>query len=162
MAQSIVELPESAMINADWLYLEIKDHKPANGAKLFGIIMSVVDSASSDKNTLPKLEGYGISFEALIEQCCKELEDGHQVLADVISWRYFNYKTKTTDQNKNWDKIHNFTKTPEGKMVTEQFAEKIRDCENWEELFYEMRTDSKFSQDIKNIIFRGMKQCHKV
>ena len=151
MPQSLIQLPKTAHIKLSAGNISIKDHKVTKdllGAGLFGLILSAIKN-NDWNNALPQVESCKISFEAFIETCVKEIEDDVKFGFNLL-WNY------PTDSN--WSQQGDFVSGRTGKMIAEQFIEKIRSCENWDELYTEMHPASMFQKEMKNKITRGVKE----
>ena len=126
---------------------------------LFDKIMCIVQDSHSDVHTLTQFEKYGISFEATIEYCAKEIEYKEARLVRII------YKICSLDEtgdittNISESEIQDLSKSVSGRKMAEQLIEKIRSCSNWEELYIEMlpaALDMIRKSSVK------IKQCRKI
>ena len=163
MPQDLTQLPKTADVDIAGCDIHIHNHKVVTADGLFGPIMYIVTWSDLPKNELVKFEKHGISYEAAIECCVLNLEKDAEVLTDLI---YHDYDMKRVSKNgtdSNWNDLHIFSKSVAGRIIAGQFVEKIRSCDNWEELYNELHLTSKFSTDMKNKIKREMEQqCRKV
>ena len=162
MTQSLIKLPQTADIEIDGWHttytLKIRDYKVADGDSLFNSIMCIVnnmdpDTMNQNRLILSEFEKHGISFEAAIEYCAKELGENPDILRYLIVWEYFKPDLKH---------IVRFAESDAGRIIAEQFVEKIRSCDDWGQLYDEMQRTSKFQQDIKSRIHKELEQCRKV
>ena len=163
MPQNLLGLPE----NADFSILEwnviIRDHKVVTGYGLFSDVCRIIQRGRSGKNALYQFEKEGISYEATIEYCIGELENDVIVLADIIERHYSEVRIKDDKGfGKVWKFIVDFSSNGMGRIIACQLVEKIRSCENWNELCDELHMTSQFQKDMKNKIQKEVKQCHKV
>ena len=155
MPQSLIQLPKEAEFEIDGWPIHIQNHR-VTGNGLFSQILMIVSSLNSDANTLRLFEEHGISCEMIIEECAKELENDSEVLAHVIRWHCGNLKIKSVLAIDTTDAIFLFSKSVPGRKIAEQFIEKIRSCDNWEELYDEMLLYSRFRMDVKRRIVKGI------
>ena len=154
MPQSLIQLPKEAEFKIAGQIITISNRMVVTRMGLFDKILDIVNYPYSDIKTLMDFEGHGVSFEAAIECCANELEWNMDVITDLI---YHNYYTKRVYKNGmdcNWDKIRAFSTGEAGRIIADQFIEKIRDCDNWEELYNEMLYTSKFTKDMKKKIMK--------
>ena len=158
MPQSLIQLPKEADFKIDGRDIEIWDHKFGNDGGLIWHIICIIHSPFSNRETLTELEKHGISFEAVIEYCVTELERDIDIRTHIINW-YHNIRNylecNTTDE---WIAIYNFSKSMTGKKIADKLVEKIRSCDNWEELYDELHRDSRFQKDLKKRIIGKMEQ----
>ena len=154
MAQSLIQLPKDAQFSIAGWDITIEDHMITNNYGLFGTIINMINSSNSNEKTLVEFEGYKISFECVIEECARELEQDTMILAWFIFKEY-----AVTDLN---EQIVRFVKSEAGRIIAGQFVEKIRSCDDWSELYDEMQHKSRFQQDMRNRIIGELEQCRKV
>ena len=180
MPQSLIQLPSTAKFMIGGWIVEIRNHKIVNSLGLFGVIVSIIRDSDSDRKsgadkniaeqilasimpdsnsdirTLYEFEEYGISWEMAVEQCVTELEEDALIFARIIAHGHFNVLDSFTEKipytvvENNWVRLKNFSKSVTGRAVVDQLVEKIRSCENWEELYDEMQMTSRFQRDIKS------------
>ena len=152
MPQSLIRLPETAAFVICGLPMWIEDHKiveTRSCAFLFSNIMDIIKNEKSDIHTLREFEKYGISFEAAIECCVYELEHDTDVFAYVLAGKYKHWKIPPKSIEKS---EINLSKSAAGRMLADQFIEKIRSCNDWGELYEELHPTSKFCVDMLNTI----------
>ena len=163
MPQSLILLPERANIRILGWGIEIREHKVVGWGGLWGRIINIIEDTESHRGTLYQLEKHGLGYEAAIEWCARELEDNAYILAQFI---YLNYNTDRIREmvgENVMNIIHVFSKGVTGRKMADQFTEKIRSCENWQELYDELHPASKFNLDMKNKITVELKrQCLRV
>ena len=155
MTQSLTQLPKDATFRiAGWTII-IRNHEVMYIHGLIGEMMNIIHVGESDRDTLYQFEKHGISFEMAIEYCAKELEENSDVLKLFISRYYDMCDSISLDVG--------FSKSDAGRIIAGQFVEKIRSCDNWEELYNELHLTSMFQKEMKNKIKREMEQqCRKV
>ena len=96
-----------------------------------------------------QFEKHGINFEAAIECCCGELEENEQILACAIYWSYDELeKIKMHPLDDMPDAILVFSRSAAGRKIAAQLIEKIRSCDNWEELYDVFHYTNKFYNDV--------------
>ena len=158
MTQSLTRLPETAHIIIGERHIKIRNHKVESAEGLTGRIVSMMKNPHNNRETLYQFEKHGISFEMVIEYCANELE--HDV--DVFAWVIRHYKGALCNVDSpggiNWSKILNFSKSDTGTAIVGLLIDKIRNCNNWEELYDELHPESRFGRDVKNKIIGRMKQ----
>ena len=155
MAQSLIQLPKDADFRIGVWHIKITDHMIVNQGDLFDCIVDIIMDPRSDRQMLYQFEGHGISWEMAIEECVRELEEDTDVFAHSLN-RY----------NNTWvDWAHSiaFSESVAGRKIAGLLVEKIRSCDNWDNLYDEMQLTSKFQKEIKNRMQEEMKpQCRKV
>ena len=163
MPQSLTRLPKTADIKMDNWDITIRNHKMVNTVGMFPKIMSIIDDLKFNVQTLYQLEVHGISFEMVIENCVDGLENNVGVLADYI-WgdNCRNSDWIATIGDSSWDQVLVFSKSVAGRNIAEQFIEKIRSCDDWQQLCEEMRLTSRFSRDMRQKILKEWEQCRRV
>ena len=163
MPQDLTQLPAEAEFTIGGWIVKIQDHKCANDSSLFCIIVSNIYNQYFGRQTLRQFEEHGISFETVVENCVVELEGDTNTLTRAISWHSFINGTEYSPLETNWNKIRNFSRGVAGRAVADQLVEKIRSCNNWEELYDELHLTSKFNKALVSRVKREMKQqCRKV
>ena len=133
--QSIVGFPESAEIVICGWNIEIQDQKAANEGGLFWDIMAASRMPDCNRQSLSQFEKYNISFESVINYCAEELEENPETLADIL---FTHYKIRVIMHKDIYDrhnKFVSFSASPAGRYIADQYAEKIRDCDSWQELY---------------------------
>ena len=158
MSQSLTQLPKTADIeiqgwHTTWT-LKIRNNKPDDEEGLFSEIMWIITESDPGNQILNKFEKHGISFEMAIECCAQELEENPKVFEYFIIWEY--------SMGDSEELVASFSESVAGRTIAGQFVEKIRSCNNWEELYNEFHRTSKFQQDIKSRILKELEQCRKV
>ena len=148
MTQSLVQLPESAHFIIEGWVVEIKNHRVTDDGGLTGWIMGIVMSGYSNRDSLAEFEKHGISYEAAIEECCCELEDRTEVLADFIDIWYNSQSMWDNEYTFTWEQIHTFSKNSRGVKFAEEFIDRMRSCEDWGEFYDEMHCGNKFHKDM--------------
>ena len=162
MVQSMTQLPKTADVQILGLSVTIRDHKVVNINGLFDRIMCIIQSSNSDRRTLCQLEKHGIGFEAVIEYCAQEIQSDSIKLADIINWQYDSWEDIKPDMLFKESIVLVFSKNGISSSIADQIEEKIRDCDDWGELYDEMHPTSEFIKDIENRIRKNVQQCHKV
>ena len=158
MPQNLIQMPKDAEFEICGWLIEIRNHAVMLMDGLFGMMMHIIKDEGSDKQTLYQFEKYGVSFEAAIECCAWELENGVDVLARAISDKYRLWRALPKNIGHS---EHDFSESAAGRAVADQYIEKIRSCDNWGDLYAELHPTSKFSMDINTKIDVGI-VCHKV
>ena len=149
MAQSLVGLPKKTRFEINGILIEIKNHKVTEIMGLVGKIKWIANTKESDRDTLTEFEKYRISFETAIECCVQELENNPIILGSTIWW----YDIKT-----NLKAIIDFSATGNYETYAELYIEKLRDCQNWGELYDELNNKSRFARYMKRLFSKGLKQ----
>ena len=163
MGQSLIQMPKTADIIIAGSLITIEDHKVKYNHSLLSKIRQIVSASFSNRNTLYQFEKHGVSFEAAIEYCVREIEHDTKVFADFIYWEYYHFDV--SDKKVvilGLESIRVFTESEAGRIIAGQFVEKIRICNNWEELYDEFHYTSRFQQDIKSRICKELEQCRRV
>ena len=159
MPQSLIQLPKTAEFVIRGWNVTIENHKIVNDEMgLFSTIIGVVDTSGSNKQTLYQLEKLGISFESAIECCASELELDVNILSEIIWYHIGMQKPASILENEEGkDLFLYFSKSVTGRIIADQYIEKIRSCNNWEELYEELNLKSKFRKDMTKKIRTGLK-----
>ena len=162
MPQSLIQLPKDAEFEIEEWCIKIEDHQMMYGAGLFTVMMDIVKGGYSHRNTLYQFEKHGISFEAAIECCVRELEYDTDAFIDFIR-QYcdgMKYMGSVADSLRGCGA---FSESEIGRKIATQFVEKIRSCDDWDEFCTEMSQKSKFITYIKKKIKEEMRQqCRKI
>ena len=165
MPQSLTQLPETANIGIGKTYTTIVNHKVTGyHSGIIGQILSVTKCKKCDRYSLAEFEKHGISFEAAIENSVLDLEDDNpDGLASIVYWKYDIRELGGINQEWNHWACRNFAESAAGRIMAEQLVEKIRSCNNWEELYDELHMSSQFQQDIKSRLVREIRiDCIRV
>ena len=159
MPQSLIQLPKIADFEIGMCPVIIRSNKVIQIGGLMGNILYIIQNAESDRNILYQFEEHGISFETAIEECARELEYDIETLGNFIYWNmnYIQVSAGMTT-NKDLDIIYKFAESEAGKKIAAQFIEKIRGCNNWEEIYDELHQKSSFQKEMKNRIQTEIKQ----
>ena len=174
MAQSLTQLPETADIKfvvcGDVYTVQIRHHQARDRTGLFAQIMWIACESDPGSTNLNHFEKHGISFEAVIECCAKELENDASVLADICHMLLG--MDPGNFQERDWDRINFFSKSVAGRKIADMYVEKIRNCDDWGELYDALHVTliSGFTADMQRRIRMGIreqingvsKRCHKV
>ena len=104
VSQSLTQLPKTTKFEICGVPIEIQDHKLVFGGSLFDRIISITDDPDSNRDTLVKFEEYGVTFEAAIECCARDLEEKTCSLRHHISWHYDVVKNRKIYTNENWNR----------------------------------------------------------
>ena len=146
MPQSLTGLPETANIMIGGYVITIRNHGIRGSRSLFENIMTVVyNNSNENREILVEFEKYKVSYEAVIERCAMEIEKDTAVLVNVVFY----------DEDENqllhdaWGGLLKFSKSDAGRVMAGQLIDKIRDCNNWGELYDEMQMTSKFKKEIR-------------
>ena len=159
MTQSLTQLPKTVDFNINGQWIEISNYEVVQPRSLFHAIMHIIHYFDSDKNTLTQFEKHGISFEMVIECCARELDKDNMEFTIIT---HDCYKILTTREKYiDWDTRLAFSKSVVGKKIVQQITERIRDCNNWEDLYDEMQLTSKFQKEIKRRIRMGLSDMIK-
>ena len=122
MAQSIVELPESANIFIGVFRLLIINHKVTHPA--FLILWAIRTFSGSDwKNTVTQLMESGVNYEAFIETCASELDSNSLVVSHLLS-----HYNPARQERSNYVA---FSQSINGVNIGNEILENIRDCGDW-------------------------------
>ena len=163
MPQSLIRMPETADIPVFKWRIIIRNHKVVSRDGLIGRIVRFASDSDSRGDTLSEFEKYGVSFEAAIEYCAAELEHDSKLLTDVIYWSYGIREIRDEIIQNNWKLIVDLSKRDAGKAIASQYIEKIRSCDNWQQLLDEMKQTSRFTKDMKKIVKMEIeKTCRRV
>ena len=162
MPQSLTQMPQRADFVIDGQTIEIRDHKVKSSSGLFGIMIRIMEGDESDRQSLCQFEKHGISFETAIECCAHDIENDVYVLGNIIFWNYDIKETKESGTFEHLNAVLAFSESTAGRTIAEQFIEKIRSCDDWEELCDEMHPTSKFYKDIKNRILKELKKQNRI
>ena len=146
MPQSLTQLPKTADVDIAGCDIYIRDHKVVTADGLFGAITWIVSDGDSNRETLYQFEKYGINFESAIECCAHELECDVRVLIYAI----MQYAPSLLEDRR--ELLADFLESRAGRAIADMYAEKIRSCSNWGELYDEMDHKSKFQKDVGNKI----------
>ena len=147
--QSIVRLPEMVDFKIGRWPVIIWDHRITDSGGLLNVIKNLAGDMQADRETLSQFEDHGISYETAIECCIGELEEDPHILAEFIYWDYKIEKSKKSYyQGKISNELGFFVNSEMGRNIADHIIEKLRDCQNWGELYDEMHPDSKFNEDI--------------
>ena len=150
MPQSLIQLPESADIEIVGWGVTIRDHKVVSWDGLFSHMVRLVRDYNRGIQDLVKFEKHGISFECAIEESVRELEQDIEAVARILSFCCFDT-----------DACSRISKSKGGRNIADRYIEKIRNCENWGELYDEIHPSSKFSKDMRNRIIKEIKKENK-
>ena len=160
MPQSLIQLPKEADIIAGYkgTLLSIRNHKVVPTGTLFEWILRLIWNHNSWGNAVTLMEKKGLMFEAVIECCVRELEDDTGLLARVGLWdQDIWYAVNPPD---NADANYAFSESDAGRNIAAQLIDKIRSCNDWEQLRSEMNHTSGFYQDLKVRYIKEWEQRH--
>ena len=152
MPQDLMQLPKTAEFKIGACHITIEDRKVVDNCGLLGRIMRVISQSNSNRETLYQFEKHGISYEAAIECCAQELKDVPHIFADIIWWYYGFMKIKEICANNGPIEILDFSRVDAARKITDQIIERIRNCNDWGELYDEMYYKSRFQKEIKSKI----------
>ena len=160
MPQSLTRLPKEAHIQILGHSIIIQNHRVVSNGGLLNSIMSITSMMRTcvNEQTLSDLEKHGISFEMAIECCVREIEKDSHVLVWLIWWHYKINMASGSIIHRQWERVHVFSNGAAGRKIAEQHIEKIRSCENWQQLYQEMDPDSQFSRDMQDRISEGLEE----
>ena len=161
MPQNLIQMPETADMRIGGWGIVIRNHRCINGNGLFNRIVGIIHSIYSNRESLVEFEKHGISFETVIEYCAAEMEHDAVTLTAIIHWQYIIQKIIKSNEC-DWSIGADFSQSVTGRVMAEQFIDKIRSCSNWGELYDEMDRKSKFMQDMRSKIITEIKHCRKV
>ena len=183
MAQNLIQLPKTADFKIGGWHIKITDHKIESSHNLFDCIVVVtptetvhntrIESSHNlfdcivgiiidprfDRQILYQLEEHGISFETVIEECARELEED----PEVFVWSKYRDRNSWFLGRKHTDRDTRlaFSKSVAGRKITEQIIEKIRSCADWSELYDEMQLTTKFNENVGKRINKELKEQDK-
>ena len=166
MPLSLTQMPKQAYIefegeDGETIEVAIENYETFSNCGLFYEIMDIVNWLDLGSQILNKFEKHGVSFETAIEYCVEEIEKNTRVRVWLIWWHH-PVKVADDPPGSHWDRINIFLNSATGGAIIEQYIEKIRNCDNWEELYDEFHHTSKFQQDMKSRICKELEQCPKV
>ena len=145
----MTRLPNTADIEILGWSIEIRNHQVVNyDCRFFDVIMDLVSDVRSDRETLYQFEKHGISFEMVVEECVKELEEDTLALVSLIFGHYKLSKIVYADKGSTWLEKCAFSAGRTGRKIVDRIVEKIRDCNDWGELYDEMNPESRFHKEI--------------
>ena len=151
-------MPKQMSVQIQGWPVTIHNHRVTSKDGLFGRIAVIVRYPDSYRESLAEFEKYGINFEMVVEYCACELLDDPLILAGV-TWHY-NIKTfKHTPSTILWNRITMFSKSIVGRHIADQFIDKIRNCDNWGELYDIMHPQNKFNRNIRSRMTAEL-TCH--
>ena len=159
MVQSLVRLPENADIKIGRWYVSIKNHRVVTTCGLLGRILGMIDDPDTDIGILSEFEKHGVSYEAVIEECVAEF-DRISVIKYIMRFVY-KFKMNGVYVEEDQEIFNSFSKSDIGVTLEDKLVDKIRSCRNWDELYNEFHSTSKFSIDLKKIIKEEITQWHK-
>ena len=154
MPQSLIRMPQTAGFDIGGLEIHIWNHEVDDEIGLFGKIIWIVNEIDLGSESLNEFEKHGISFEAAIEECARELEGDTEIFEHFIVWQ--------CDIDDLDDQTVNFSESTAGRKIAEQYIEKIRSCDNWGELYDELHHTSRFQQEMYDKMSTELEQCLKV
>ena len=164
MPQNLIRLPKIADIRFTGRDVTIRNHKVVERGGLTSRIMRITNDQGSNRQTLVEFEKHGINSEMAIEECVRELEEDVNTLAHAVFMYWDREDILKYYTGKKWDDgIFAFTKNKTGRIIADQYIEKIRSCDNWGDLYDELHHTSKFQKYMKKRIKEEMRQqCRKV
>ena len=162
MPQSLIRMPETAeFIICGW-NITILNRKIEGSGGFPLRILCIIEDSFSDREILYQFEKHGINFEMMIEECAREFEHEVKVLAKIIDWQRDKMIAGGLHVKKRRNDVNRFSKSVEGRLIADQYIEKIRSCNNWGELYDELNMQSKFQKDMKKRVKKEFVQCRKV
>ena len=157
MPQSLIQIPKDAHFKMGSYHVTIQNHHIQYSNGLFNQIMNTIQHSHSNWQQLTEFENHGISWEMVIECCARELEENVDVLAYLI-WMYTAWEIKIEYMDDSMEEIKVFMKSDAGGRISDLFIEKIRNCNNWQELYTELHPKSSFQKEMKSRILREVKK----
>ena len=167
MPQSLTRLPKTAHILHRGMYIRIKDHEViktchrdpgdiidwvAEQARVPDLFnwLATLSCNGNWTDVVAQMEQQGINYEMVIEHCVTALENTPGVLGTYI---YNHYKITG-------DLIAcvNFSKSAAGRRTSDELVVRIRNCNNWRELFTEMSLKNKSYGSLRKLIKKDMKK----
>ena len=167
MPQSLTQLPKEIDVDIDHMWhVPIKNHLIERPDYLLYTVTCVIDSPRTDKNTLFQFEAFGVNYESFTVACSDILKnDPVGSLCRVLFFHYgmCNYLTDMPNgqSERRHDLIFRLLKSRLGKIYADILVEKIRSCDNWDDLYEEMHHTSKFHKYMRGRIEEEI-ICHKV
>ena len=152
MHQSLTRLPESLEFKIGVLQITIHNHQVMYAGLLSAVIHIVLES-KHDSQVLCQFEKYGISFESVVEYCSEELECDAKVLARIICLNYYENKNRYDPSQTDLLKIQMYSASEAGRKMADQHIDKIRSCDNWEDLYYKTHEISELCKKTNDEIF---------
>ena len=159
MPQSLTRMPKEAEITIAGGTIYIRDHLALLAGGLLGTTMDIITHPDSDRKSLEEFEKQGVSFEMAIEECVRELEEDTDVFAYLNMDHYSDTEYDDGDSEFVWEFFSDNAKSDTARKLANQLAEKIRSCNNWEDLYDELHMSSQFQQDMKSKIFEELERC---
>ena len=156
MGQSLTRLPKTADFEIRGVVIQIRDHKCNSYWGLWGKIIDFIEYSETDKEHLRQFEKHGISFETVIEECVHEMEHDADILANFINLYYSARFIKSEMERRK--RTYAFSKSDAGRRIAGQVIERIRSCDNWDELYDEFKRTGKFRTEMGHIIESELKQ----
>ena len=156
MPQSLIQLPQTAYFKIEGWPVTIREHEIVGDNSLVLTMTLVIKLEDYYRGVLSKFEKEGISFEAAIEECARELEQDTNTFTEVIYWFYGFCEFEEKDPENIKGFIHSFSESEAGRTIAGQIVEKIRSCNSWEELYDELQWTSKFHKNILCRIKKGL------
>ena len=163
MPQSLTRLPKEAEIGIGNWSVTIQDHKVVGDDGLTLKMIWIVNSPFAYRKTLSEFENWGVSFEAAVEWCAHELENNVKLVLNIIRRMMFLEAKTNLDKCNVDDVILEFSKSGITGRIATLYVDKIRSCENWEELYDTLQQSSKFTKEMNDRIKEEVKlQCRRV
>ena len=159
MSQSMTQLPKDAKFRMGGWNIKIQDHKVEYPYGLFDCIVDIISDYRSDRQTLYQFEEHGISWEMAIEECIRELEEDTKMFGESTYWH--NNKGVTGNKYVDLDSRIAFSESVAGRKIVRLVVEKIRSCDNWDDLYDEMQLTTKFHKDMRKRINKELKKQDK-
>ena len=157
MPQSLTQLPEKTEFRVGGHRIIIRDNRVVNWKGLFDAILWCVMSSRTHRDTLYQFDKHGISCEMAIECCAEELDGGNtEKFANLIGTHYEIKRISGQSPFSRSDEFFNISKSGAGRIIVDQLIEKIRNCDDWGELYDELHLSSRFQKEIKKKIEKEM------
>ena len=149
----LMGLPKTIFIETSFTFLEIKNHIVTTHQCLMQWLVSVARYGDLDQigpHIRPHMIQQGFRFDAFIEECIRNMQDP-KMFAFVFFW-YRVYDPANM--------LEKFSATKTAAKIALGIIIELKKCHDWDQLFDLMNADSDFSEEIKNRIQGGVKQCN--
>ena len=148
----LVQLPKTANILSEYEELVIRDHTALNRNGFLTWVLEIMFNGEWGV-VLPQLISQEFRFEAVREQCIKDLKDPKKHYG--LFENFAKYGIPSLDC---WKKLTKST------MVEKFFSEiikKISDSKNWVEFHYIMNDESDYRTELSKKMKEGVKSCNR-
>ena len=159
MPQNMIELPQEAEFDIEGFHVVIQNHRVKTyDHSLLGAIIMITRNTSIDVNTLQQFERHGISYEAAVEECAYELENNASALAWVIYWSHDSARIKDATTGNTREEVDIYAASDRGRKIAAQYIEKIRSCDDWQQLYEQLHYNSPFQKEMEGKVLAEIEQ----